>query len=312
MRKKIKKIIALSIIGAILGLAGTLFAVSLVQPPQKTLPISMLQPRHLASVPNIALVLGSGGARGYAHLGVIAALKQNHIPINLITCSSAGCIMGAMYADNNNIKAATHNFLDAHYSSFIDLYNLGHSQGPISGASFIHFYQNKLIHKNIQNFKTPMIMATTDLKTGKTISISQGSATYAALASGAIPGLVRPVHIGSHYLVDGGVNDQVPVDLAQQAKAKIIIAVNIAKQLPNKLPQSSSGTYMRATNLMWKKLIAQSLQGANIIIRPPVGNDGMFDLGNKQQLYQAGYQAALQQIPAIKKIMEEKGISLTQ
>ena len=142
--------------------------------------------------------------------------------------------------------------------------------------------------------------------------ISNGPIAPAVQASSAIPGVFLPVHLYGHVLVDGGVSDSIPVNLVKPYRPSVIIAVDISPQLSQKMPATATGILERSLLILREKASAQNLQEANITIRPHVGQAGAFDVKDKHQLYDAGVQAAQQQLPAILKLLkEEKNITLS-
>ena len=260
--------------------------------------------------PKVVLVLGSGGARGYAHLGVLQALQEAGIPINTIVCASAGCVVGALYADNANARKTFDIMMHAGFWTFADVSNLPNPSGIVEGYHLEKFLLRHMHAVTFNQLKIKLITATTDLKTGKTYAIASGPIAPAILASAALPGLVQPVHLYGHVLIDGGVADPVPTGIAKQLNPTIIIAVNVGQQLPPRLPKAAWDIYARAYNIMWQHLTEASEQDAQIIIRPHVGQVGTFDLNQRYQMYLDGLHAAQKEIPAIKKLLAKNHITL--
>ena len=255
--------------------------------------------RHLQP-PKVVVALGSGGARGYAHLGVLSALHDAGIPIDGITCASAGCVVGALYADKGDIHAATKAMMSAGFWDFADMDHWYDIRGMVSGLHLIHFLHQHMHAKLFCQLKIPLNVALTDVQTGALVVARRGDVAHASMASSALPGLVAPVHFGNHYVIDGGVVDPVPVDIAKMWHPKLIIAVDVERALNPKLPNNAKGFYDRAYQMLWVKVTKQSIQGADIIIHPDVKQTGVFDMSHKQALFQAGYRAARQAIPLIK------------
>ncbi|WP_423063978.1 patatin-like phospholipase family protein [Candidiatus Paracoxiella cheracis] len=278
--------------------------------PDITIPQTPPPPVKLKIKPQVVIVLGSGGARGYAHLGVLQALYQAGIPINAIVCASAGCIVGALYADNNNPKTTYDIMMHASFWDFADVSNILSPSGLIEGYHLEKFLLRNMRAKTFRQLKTKLIVATTNLKTGTTYPIESGPVAPAILASAALPGAVQPVHLYGHVLIDGGVANPIPVDLAKKLHPTIIIAINIAEQLPQHVPINAVSIYSRAYAIMWKKLTEYSEKNATIVIHPKLGEVGTFDLGKKYPMYLAGYHAAEKVIPKIKRLLAEKNIPL--
>lgn len=265
-------------------------------PPQKSL---------VKEQPTLALVLGGGGARGFAHLGVLKALEEAHIPIDLIVGTSAGSLMGGIYAANPHIDAITHTLMRSSYGDFLDFSFSGATCGPIPGKQFQGYIDACTKGKRFEDLKIPFIAVAADLNTGKTIAIQNGSVSIAIHSSCAIPMLVRPVEFKNATLVDGGLTDPIPVDIAHRFHPKIIIAVNICSDIDKHFKLSASNIICQSLDLMTCRLTQYTLKGADIIIRPCVGTVSIFDLSKKQQLYKAGLIAGRKAIPEIKRLLAQ-------
>lgn len=278
--------------------------------PNITIPQKMPPPLVMRTRPKVALVLGSGGAKGYAHIGVIQVLANAGVPIDLIVGASAGSTIGVLYADNKNILKTKRIMMGAGFWTFADISNVPSIKGAMEGYQFQRFLLKNLHARQFNQLKIPLVVATTDLKTGKTLAISSGPIPPAVEASAAIPGLVQPVHLYGHVLVDGAMADPVPVNLAKKYRPEVIIAVNITNKLEAEMPSTALGIYDRAFDIAWVRLADFSAQNADIVIHPKVGNASTFDLDEKWQLYRAGQRAARSALPKIKRLLAEKGIAL--
>lgn len=261
--------------------------------------------------PRVALVLGSGGARGFAHLGVIKILQDNHIPIDLIVGASAGSIVGAIYADNLDADKTAQLMLNTNIWSFVDFNNFFGRGGMMEGGHMENFLLNSVHAHNIEDLKIPFVAVTTDLETGETYPITAGPIAPAILASAALPGFVKPVHLYNRTLIDGGNSMPVPVAIAKQYNPQVIIAVNVANFLDQSHPIKSnvSGVLQQTAVIMWDRLVLNSLEHADIVIEPDVLGTGMFDTNKKQQMFANGEHAALQKIAKIQRLLKEKHIA---
>lgn len=267
----------------------------------------IISPAYSKTQPiRVALVLGSGGARGYAHIGVIKALEQAGVPIDLIVGASAGGLIGAVYADSADASQLEKIMLSTDLHSFVDI-NLKPAQGGIITGSQEHrFLENNLKARTFDELKIKYVAVAAQLSNGKSIALNQGALIPAIQASTALPGLVRPVQINGMFLVDGGAVDPIPVAVARQYHPQIIIAVDVSQPLPESLPKSSWGVYSRGQEMIWLSLTHYSSQGADIIIRPHVGNTGTFAVNLRQQMVQAGEQATLADLPAILRLLHQQ------
>ncbi len=254
--------------------------------------------------PRVALVLGSGGSRGYAHLGVLQALEEAHIPVDVVVGSSAGSIVGALYADNQSFKKTYDIMMPAGFWDYADFANLSEPGGLIKGYQLENFLLAHMQVRSFDQLPKKLIIATTDLKTGKVYPIESGPVAPAVLASSAIPGAIKPVKLYGRLLIDGGVINPVPVDLARKLHPRLVIAVSLStKKATDKTPTSALGVLDSAMYIMDQRLTEISLKGADVVIKPEVGDINFLDLRNKREMYLAGLSAARKKIPVIRKLL---------
>jgi NTE family protein len=294
----------------------TIFLISLLlcacagAPPSINIPTTQPMTQENLNHPRVVLVLGGGGARGIAHIGVIQTLQQAGIPIDMIIGTSAGAIIGALYADQGNIAHAKQVALNTGFAQITDFNNFPSSEGIFKGYKLQKLLLNNMKAKNFDQLKIPLIVMTTDLTTGASVPISSGPVAPAVQASAALPGLFDPVHLYGHVLIDGGIADPIAVNVAQQYHPDVIIAVNVTEQLTGPAPTTAESVSNRAYLITRLQMSNRCLIGANIVISPAVGNASVFDTGKGDALYIAGQQAALKELPAIKALLKEKGIAL--
>lgn len=278
--------------------------------PNINIPHQAPPTRHITKQPRVALVLGAGGAKGFAHLGVIDVLRKAGVPIDMVAGASAGSVVAALYADNGNADEATRTLMSAGFWDIADLGNFPSAEGIITGYQLEKFLLHHMRSKTFKQTKIPLMIATTDLKAGKLYPIRSGPIAPAVLASGAMPGAVRPPHLYGHILVDGGMVAPVPVQLVTPYHPKLIIAVNIDQQIPPQLPWSAYGIYNRAYQISWLALTRYTESPADVVIRPNVGEVGTFDWSQKQVMYNRGVAAAKKALPQILKLMKARHIKI--
>lgn len=279
-------------------------------PPNIAIPKTAPNPAPITKQPRVAIVLGGGGAKGFAHIGVLEVLQKAGVPIDMVSGASAGSIVGALYADNGNADEAKAALMHAGFLDVADVGNLPSLQGPIEGYRVQKFLLEHMRARTFKQTKIPFIVATTDLTSGKLYPIHSGPIAPAVLASAAMPGAIRPPHLYGHTLVDGCMVDTVPVDLVKRYHPKVIIAVNIDQMLSKHMPWSFMGIYDRAYLISWHQLTRYTERDADVKIRPQVGTVGAFDWGAKQRMYDAGVAAGKKALPQILKLLKEKGIPL--
>ena len=176
--------------------------------------------------PKVALVLSGGAARGLAHIGVISVLEEYNIPIDIIVGVSMGSIVGGYYAygytaDEMLSKAKNFSIL-----SIMDLKNP--NSIILSGEKEEDIFKSDIDNIDIGNLKIPVIILSTNIETGEIFIFDEGPLSTAMRASSAIPGVFEPVYYKGHTLIDGGILDDFPIDIAKKMGADIIIASNVS------------------------------------------------------------------------------------
>ena len=179
----------------------------------------------------IGLALGSGSARGLAHVGVIMALEAYNIPIDIISGTSIGSVIGGLYASGATVKQLEEVALSIKKSKTLFMIDpVVPRSGLISGDRIEKMLnQFALKDKTFDDLKIPFAAVATDIESGAEVILNQGKVIDAVRASISIPGIFTPVKYQDYYLVDGGVVDPVPVDVVKMMGADIIIAVSLAK-----------------------------------------------------------------------------------
>jgi NTE family protein len=256
--------------------------------------------------PKIALVLGGGAARGFAHVGVIRVLEQEKIPIHMIVGTSVGSLIGALYASDPNSFNLEWLSFTIEKEDIFDYSVLSAKMGPVSGERLEKFVQTKVRAKTIEQMKIPFYAITTDLNTGNTWVFDKGSVAKAVRASSSIPGIFQPLEYLGRTYVDGGVTNNLPVDVARAKGADIIIAVNISKNVQNPQINTLVDVIMQSISIMGRELVIYKSRGCDVLIEPNVGDVGTTDFTQKKRLMDAGIQAAKQALPRIKKLIEER------
>ncbi|MCL6570704.1 MAG: patatin-like phospholipase family protein [Bacillus sp. (in: Bacteria)] len=218
--------------------------------------------------PKIGLALGSGGARGFAHLGVIKALKEAGIPIHLIAGSSMGALVGSFYGagiDLDRLYKLSTAFKRKYFLDFIVP-----KMGFIAGKKVKEFIKVFTHGKNIEELSIPIGIVATDLLTGEKVVFKSGPVAEAVRASISIPGIFVPEKYNGRILVDGGVTDRVPVSVAKEMGADIVIAVDVSRVKRNAEVTSIYDVIMQSIDIMQSEIINNREIAATVMIRPPV------------------------------------------
>lgn len=222
----------------------------------------------MAGRPKVGLALGSGGARGFAHLGAIKVLKEEGIPIHLIAGSSMGALVAAFYAvgiDMDRLYKLSSAFKRKYYLDFTVP-----KMGFISGKKVKEFIKVFTHGKNIEELSIPIGVVATDLITGEKVVFKKGPIANAVRASISIPGIFVPEKYEGRILVDGGVADRVPVSVAKEMGADLVIAVDISIVKRNAEITSIYDVIMQSIDIMQTEIVINREIASDFMIRPPV------------------------------------------
>jgi NTE family protein len=279
--------------------------------------------------PRIGLVLSGGGARGAAHLGVIKVLEALRIPVDCIAATSMGAIVGASYASGlssremqaevEQLDTATLfrdepprrdiplqrkrddavNYFGPEFG-LTDRGSLQLSKGAVAGVAMETVLRRLTRRQHETDFDKlgiPFRAIASDLETGEMLVLQSGSLAEAARASAAVPGAVRPIEIGGHYLVDGGLTRNLPVDVVRGMCADVVIAVNIGTPLLKReeitsLLSVSQQMLQILTEANVRRSLAE-LGPGDVLISPELKNLGVADFDRMAVAVLAGEQAAL-------------------
>lgn len=248
----------------------------------------------------IGIALGGGASKGFAHIGILKVLKQHNIPIKVVAGTSAGAIVGSLYASGMSPDRLE---LEAEILGKTDLVDLTLStSGFIKGDKLQNYINQKVGNRPIQQFPIRFTAVATDFSTGKAVAFNTGNAGQAVRASASIPNVFQPAVIGGRKYVDGGLSQPVPVSAARSQGANFVIAVDISAR-PTKNTVAGFFSYLDQTlNIMSHSALQNELGKANVVIKPAVlelGAVGGFD--QKVRAIKLGEQAALAALPEIKR-----------
>lgn len=258
--------------------------------PPSTTPIQ-------AREPVIALALGGGGAKGFAHIGVIKVLESHGIKPKIVTGTSAGSFVGSLYASGKSPYQLQHIALTFKESDIRDL--TLNRQGFIAGQKLQDFVNQHVANKPIEKFPIRFAAVATRLDNGRKADFIKGNAGQAVRASCSIPNVFVPAIIGGTQYVDGGLVSPIPVQTAKAMGADLVIAVDISARPTGNQPVSMWGLLDQTLNIMGQQSIHQELAQANIVIQPKVGHIGTLDLKASHQTILEGEKAAQLQVKAI-------------
>jgi NTE family protein len=242
----------------------------------------------------IGLVLGGGVARGIAHIGVLKVIEQYKIPIEYIAATSSGAIVGAAYAAGMEIRLIEEIALRIKWQRILKIAFF--RPGFVSTDAIRELVIKYIGDKEFSELKMPLAVVTADIKTGEPVVFTGGRVARVVAASAAVPGIFAPEEIGNHFLVDGGLGDNLPVDTVKQMGANYTIAVDVVPSRPiHALPRDPFQMYGRAFDIVMHKLTLEQRKKANILIDPRIEEDiWHLDLHKAKRLIAAGEAAAQQ------------------
>lgn len=313
--------IAIARVSALIAFGLSMSACNSLKPVLTTEPL-------VNKKPTVALVLGGGGAKGFAHVGVIKALEENGITPTLVVGTSVGSLVGSLYASGYTAKELEHLALTTTDSELTD-FTLS-NQGFIEGIKLKNFINTKVAKRPIENFPISFAAVAAEKNTLTKAIFTTGDAGLAVQASCSVPNVFIaprvPEKFGKKY-IDGGAVSLVPVDTARKLGADIIIAVDVTAASPNtstsnKKPTINSLTsfwglfenhIIANTNTSSIKHSAASMRHerdrADIVIMPDVGHISSLDTSQRSALITAGAKATTPQITAIQQLIKEKSSS---
>ena len=300
----------------------------------------------MGSLNQIGLVLGGGGARGLAHIGVLKVMDEASIPIGILVGSSIGALIGGAYAGGTSPQEMEKKFAqylesEAFQTSALKAIEkvrtdeiLGFGKkiqgylkdrflliqamlkpGILSGEEFqttINFFVPDIL---IEEMVIPFRAVATDLVSGEQITFSTGSLRQAVRASCSVPGAVEPFQHGDMKLSDGGIISLIPITVARKEGADIVIAVSVDQDICTENEfRSAVSVYTRAADIMSQQLKDIELSEADIVIQPEVGNLHWSEFSQAYHLIRIGEEAAREKLTDIHQVVpgKKKWFTLSQ
>lgn len=254
-------------------------------------------------LPKIGLALGSGGARGFAHLGVLKVLKDEGIPIHLIAGSSMGALVGSFYGAGIEMERLYKLSTAFKRKYFLDF--TVPKMGFIAGKKVKEFIKVFTHGKSIEDLSIPLGIVATDLLTGEKVVFKRGPVSNAVRASISIPGIFVPEKYEGRILVDGGVSDRVPVSVAKEMGADIVIGVDVSMVKRNAEINSIYDVIMQSIDIMSNEIIENRHISADIMICPPVEMYSSRSFINIEDIIALGEEETKKNMPLIKNVIEQ-------
>jgi len=253
----------------------------------------------------IGLALGGGATRGFAHIGVLNILEENGIIPDIVVGTSAGAVTGVLYSGGIRGARLTEVAQQLQRDQIIDWSYSG--RGFIRGDLLQDYINNLLGNRLIDDFATVFAATATDLENGRLVIFTKGDAGLAIRASSAIPGLVSPVTINGRDYVDGGLVSKIPVHVARELGADIVIAVDVSRAPKDHLNLNNTLSVMKqAIAIMSQAVIEKDLIDADVVIRPEIGAESFGNFDSKDQVMNAGKRAAIKALPKIRQLINQQ------
>jgi NTE family protein len=245
----------------------------------------------------VAVVLGAGASKGFAHIGVLKVLESNKIPVHMIVGTSAGSFVGSLYAYGFNAFELQKLSFALQKDDVVDL--TIPDNGFIKGEKLEGYINYILRNTPIEKLRIPFYAVATDIQTGREVVFGSGNTGTAVRASCSIPGIFVPPVISGKMYVDGGVVSPVAVDAAKRYGADIVIAVDISSDVESAMPTGTIDTILQSIGIMYSKLSAIQLAKADVVIKPKVGYIGSSDFSKRHEAVLEGEKAAIEALPKI-------------
>ncbi len=252
--------------------------------------------------PRVGLALGSGSARGFAHIGVIAALEENNVPIDCICGCSAGSIVGSIYCSGGDLQIFAKLCAQMQARELLDF--TVPKKGLVRGDKFEALL--RLLTKNytFDQMKIPFTCVATDLHEGIIKLFHSGKVAIAVRASMSIPGVFEPKEIDGVRYIDGGVLAPIPVSYTRAMGADIVIAVDVGLHhiRPSEVGDSIIDVFLRSMDLMGALVAKDDSAPSDILIIPDVASVAQYSTADTDKAIRLGYEAAMEKMDEIKKV----------
>lgn len=279
---------------------ATLLAACQTAPlPVAPAPVPASAPRPV----RIGLALGGGAARGFAHIGVIKVLEAHGIVADIVAGTSAGSVVGALYAAGFGGFELQRLALQMDENAIAD-WSLP-SRGVLRGEALQQFINRTLDQRPIEKMPRKLAITATDLQSGELIVFERGNTGMAVRASSAVPAVFQPVSINGRDYVDGGLVSPVPAQVARRLGADVVIAVDISSR-PAAQPLGSSIDLLLQTFAIMSQAIAlHELKDADVVIRPALGGTRSTDFQGRHLSILEGEAAATAQLPRVQEAIAQ-------
>ena len=249
----------------------------------------------------IAVVLGAGAAKGFAHIGVLKVLESQKVPVHMVVGTSAGSFVGSLYAYGYDAYALQKIAMSLNKGDVAEL--TVPDNGFLKGERLRDYINMQLRNTVMEKLRTPFYAVATNIRNGEPTVFATGNTGMAVQASCALPGIFQPASFSGTSYVDGGVVDPLAVDVARRYGADIVIAVDITSAIGNTIPASTMDTIMKSIEIMYNMISRIPISKADVVIKPQVGFVGSADFDHRNEAIMEGEKAAWAAMPQINAIL---------
>lgn len=256
--------------------------------------------------PRIGLALGGGAARGFAHVGVIQVLEEAGIRPTLVTGTSAGSLVAAIYASGKTGKQLQNVAETMEEVTIADWTLPLFTRGMLRGDALARYVNEQVGSRRLEDMVLPLGIVATDLNSGQSVVFQRGDTGTAVRASSAVPAVFQPVKIAGRDYVDGGLVSPVPVRAARKMGAELVIAVDISSAPEGNLTGGTLDILLQTFTIMGSSINHFELKDADIVVRPALVGVSSADFSARKRAIEAGRQAMLQQMPQLRAAIAAK------
>ncbi len=258
----------------------------------------------------VGIALGSGGARGLAHIGVLDVLIEENIPIDMVAGSSMGAVVGAIYACGGDLRMAGKLAAMLKERSYLDM--VVPREGFIKGDRFQELIRIVTKDMDFDQTLVPFACVAVDLENSELLLLREGKIHEAVRASISIPGIFVPHRHSGRMLVDGGVVERVPVHGARAMGADFVIGVDVGYQGGLRAPAKNVLDILNYTiELMQWEVARARANTADVMISPKVDHINPLSNAQAEECVELGRIAAMEAMPELKMLLESKGVRLS-
>lgn len=263
----------------------------------------------------VALVLGAGGVRGVAHVGILEVLEQHGIPIDLLVTCSVGSMFGTMYSYYGKCSILGDKLMGFKADDFLDISPWNYfklvvnTKGLSQGHKIHKLLSHQLPNADLETLNIPVVVVATDISNFKPVAFSKGNIINTVLASCSFPPVFSPVEIDGNHYMDGAISSPLPADIARQFNPKIVIAANIAQHQTDFEAKNMLQITIKSLDIAHYYIAMHQAQYADVVIHPKIEVHGM-QTTDVNDLYLKGKKEALKMLPKILKLLKKHNIPL--